>query len=103
MTIINYLKNFFLSVYYFRRNRKIKRINSKLKTAVEDQTKERKTFLDQEFMVFLRMYLKKDSSGKYIPLTGKNKAEIYETIMHKYGGKLKELNIHFSKNLQVRL
>lgn len=97
------LKNLILSIYYYFRDWKIRGINKKLKKAVEDQTKEREVFLKDQFMPFLRIYLKKDSSGKYIPLTGKNKAEIFETIIHKYGGDLKRLNIHFSKNLQVRL
>lgn len=96
------VKHFFFNIWYFRRNLKFRSINKKLKSEVLDQEKERRIFL-QEFRVFLRKYLRKDASGKYIPLSGKNRAEIYEAVMAAHGPRMRELNIGFTKKLQIKL
>lgn len=96
------IQNFFLFLWNFRTYRKFKKVNATLKQSVEDQSRERRDFLKNEFRFFLRKYLKRDASGKYIPLTGKNKAEIYETIMHKYGDTFKRLNLTFTENLEIK-
>ena len=96
------IKQFLLNLWNWRKNRRLRKINKKLATAVLDQHAERKEFL-HEFRFYLRKYLKKDASGKYIPLKGKNKAEIYEHIMHKYGDRLAELNVKFSEDLKISL
>lgn len=96
------LGKLFKKIWYFRRDLKMKAINKELAHAVLDQNKGRKEFL-HEFRFYLRKYLRKDASGKYIPLKGKNKAEIYEHVMHKYGEDLKRLNIKFSEDLKISL
>ena len=100
--MINHIKNFFLYLWYFRRSLKFKKINKQLKKSVLEQEKERKVFLN-EFRFYLRKYLRKDASGKYIPLRGKNKAEVYEAIMAVHGVRMNELNIRFTKDLQIKL
>lgn len=102
MKTLKKLWQLFLGIWNWREKRKIKKINKKLKKAIVDQEKERKEFL-HEFRFYLRKYLRKDASGKYIPLKGKNRAEIYENIMHVHGDRLKELNIRFSKDLKISL
>lgn len=102
MKLFKKFAQLFLALWNWRKERKIKQINKKLKKAVENQEKERMEFLN-EFRFFLRKYLRKDASGKYIPIKGKNKAEIYETVMHQHGARLKELNIKFSRNLKISL
>lgn len=96
------LKEFFLNIWFFSRNRKIKKFNLKLEKVVEDQEKERKIFL-VKFGIFLRQYFKRDASGKFIPLKGKNKAQVYEAVMTKYGKELTRLNITFTKFLEIKL
>lgn len=100
--IFKSVKNFFLNLWFFRRNLKFKKINKELKKTVVEQEKERKIFLN-EFRFYLRKYLRKDASGKYIPLRGKNKAEIYATIMALHGERMNELNIKFTEDLQIKL
>lgn len=102
MKILKHIKQFFISLWNWRKERGIRIINKKLHKAVVDQDEERAEFL-QEFRFYLRKYLRKDASGKYIPLKGKNKAEVYETIMAVHGPRLRELNIKFSKNLRISL
>lgn len=97
-----YFKNAILFLWTFRKRQKFKKVNKILKKSVVDQSKERNDFLKNEFRFFLRKYLKRDSSGTYIPLTGKNKAEIYETVMHKYGDTFKRLNLTFTQNLEIK-
>lgn len=89
-------------VWNYRRNQKFKKINKLLKETVIDQDKERKIFLN-EFRFYLRKYLRKDASGKYIPLRGKNNAEIYAAVVKAHGDRMKELNIKFTPNLEIQL
>lgn len=96
------IREFFFHIWNWRKNRRLKAINKELANAVLDQNKERKEFL-HEFRFYLRKYLKKDASGKYIPIKGKNKAEVYEHIMYKYGERLKELNLKFTEDLKLSL
>jgi ribosomal protein L35AE/L33A len=100
--LFNHILQFFRDLWNFRRNRKIKKINKQLVKEVKDQEKERRIFLN-EFRFYLRKYLRKDASGKYIPIKGKNTAEIYTTIMAVHGEKLKALNLKFTKNLDIKL
>jgi adenosyl cobinamide kinase/adenosyl cobinamide phosphate guanylyltransferase len=102
MKLLRKIGQIFLAIWNWRKNWKIKQINKKLKKAVENQEKERILFLD-ELKLYLRKYLRKDASGKYIPIKGKNRAEIYETVMHMHGARMKELNIKFSKKLKLSL
>ncbi|MGI0106746.1 hypothetical protein [Salinimicrobium sp. WS361] len=102
MKALKQIGQFLLNLWPWSRERKIKKINETLKDAVVNQEKERMEFL-QEFRFYLRKYLRKDASGKYIPIKGKNKAEIYETVMAVHGERLRELNIKFSKNLRISL
>ncbi len=100
--IFKLFKNFLLNIWYFRRDYRIKSINNQLKNEIVDQEKNRKEFL-HELQLYMRKYLRKDASGKYIPLSGKNKAEIYTAITIQHGARMKELNITFTKNLQIKL
>lgn len=97
------LKKFLSNIWFYFRNRKINKFNKKLENAVKDQEKERCSFLEKDFGVFLRSYFKSDASGKFIPLKGKNKAEVYEAVMAKYSEDLSRLNITFTKSLQIKL
>lgn len=101
-TIIKTIREFFINLWNFRQISRIKNINKKLRAEVKNQDKERAEFL-LEFKVYLRKYLRRDASGQYIPLTGKNKAEIYSTIMAVHGARLKELNLTFTKRLVIKL
>lgn len=96
------LLSFFASIWNWRKKKRFDSINDKLETKLKDRAKERREFLS-EFKFELRKYLKRDSSGKYIPIKGKNKAEIYEHIIHKHGARLEELDLKFSKNLEIKL
>lgn len=100
--IFKIIKQFFSNLWNFRSISKFKKINKKLQTEVKNQDKERAQFL-HEFRFYLRKYLKRDVSGKYIPITGKNKAEIYSTIMAVHGTRLKELNLTFTEKLEIKL
>ncbi len=100
--LFNFLKQLLFNLWHFRSIQRTKSINKKLKAVVVNQDKERTIFLN-EFKFYLRKYLRKDDSGKYIPLKGKNKAEIYSTIMALHGDKLKDLNIKFTQDLRLKL
>ncbi|WZL88320.1 hypothetical protein VS868_12005 [Salinimicrobium sp. 3283s] len=102
MKILKTIGQFLINLWPWSRERKFKKINKTLQQAVVEQEKERVEFL-QEFRFYLRKYLRKDASGKYIPIKSKNKAEIYETVMAVHGARLRELNIKFSKNLRISL
>ncbi|MBO2546118.1 hypothetical protein J0871_17005 [Salegentibacter sp. BDJ18] len=93
---------FFSSIWNWRKKKRFNSINDKLETKLRDRTKERREFIS-EFKFELRKYLRRDASGKYIPIKGKNKAEIYEHVMHKHGTRLEELDLKFSKDLQIKL
>lgn len=99
--ILKAIRDFFLNIWYFRRNRKLNSINSKLDKAIRDRHRERKSFM-KLFNKELRKYFHYDASGKYIPLKGKNKAEVYGHFMHKYGERLSELDLTFTKELVLR-
>lgn len=100
--LIKIIRQFFINLWNFRSISKFKAINKKLSSEVKNQNQDRHEFLT-EFRGYLRKYLKYDASGKFIPLTGKNKAEIHATIMATYGPRLKELNLKFTKKLQIKL
>ena len=95
------LTSFLSRLWNFRELYRIKKFNRKLAVEVTKQNIDRKAFL-KEFRNFLRIYLKKDASGKYIPLKGKNKAEIYEAVQAKYAKELKALSLTFTKELKLR-
>lgn len=100
--IVTAIEEFFMNIWNFRSIAKFKALNKKLSSEVKNQNEERTEFL-KEFRLYLRKYLKYDASGKFIPLTAKNKAEIYATITSVHGSRLKELNIRFTKQLQIKL
>jgi len=100
--IVTAIKEFFMNIWNFRSILKLKALNKKLSSEVKNQNEDRTEFL-KGFRSYLRKYLKYDASGKYIPLTGKNKAEIHATIMATYGPRLKKLNLKFTKKLQIKL
>jgi hypothetical protein len=102
MKLLRKIGQLFFSLWNWRKGWKIKQINKKLKKAVENQEKERIQFLE-ELRVYLHKYLRKDARGIYIPIKGRNKAEIYETVMHTHGTRMKELNIKFSRKLKLSL
>lgn len=100
--IFKKIVQFFSRLWNWRKVKRFDSINDKLEAKLKDRTKERREFLS-EFKFELRKYLKRDASGKYIPLKGKNKAEIYEFVMQKHGARLEELDLKFSKDLQIKL
>ena len=95
------IRNFFLGLWNFRTNRKLNNINNTLERTLRQRQKERKVFI-KSFMKELRKYFKYDASGKYIPLKGKNKALVFEHFNHKYGDRFKELDLKFTRKLEIK-
>lgn len=95
------ITNFFHSIWYRKRNKEFTSINEKLNNSLKERTAARIKFI-KEFHKELRKYLKRDASGKYIPIKGKNKAEIHAHVIAKHGDRLKELDLVFTKNLELK-
>ncbi|WP_026730212.1 hypothetical protein [Flavobacterium denitrificans] len=98
--IIHKIANFFKYLLHYRKNRRFEQINKKLSKKVDDIEVD-KIILKGEIVQMVRKYLKLDAKSEYIPKEYKNKAEIREQVLYKFGDRMKKLNVKINAKLEL--
>lgn len=104
----NPIKSMIKAIKKFFRRRAIKKreavydeVIEKLKPKVEEKNRKQKELIDtiiKQFPKDVGIY----NGSKFIPATNKNEAEIYHTLVNKYGDQLEKNNLELTLNLEFR-
>lgn len=99
--LIQFIKIYLRKRQLNKRNQVYDDVIAKLRPKVEEKQKKQQDLIDsivKHFPKDVGIY----QGSKFIPATGKNEAEIYHTLVNKYGDQLQENNLELTLDLKFK-